>query len=324
MVKTSLEQAGGRNLERPFQRIQELFDFVGKMRGAQDWRFKYFEGEGVAGAVELPRDFQSLVSEYPDKYFIVGFDDARRDSYREEDLRERYVWLSTVLSRKFSDDRLREITFHEESVSKGNGMFMAITERINQKSMEEDDPDSFDMPVSPWGDSQVTYRIFPNGKKERIALDCTRVDEGMFDWEGGRKPVRWTRRLKVNERDSEKIEYEDFYMVGRTLKGGSKQLVVKTKVQGSLEEPKGIVVEIGSDCGSSRILYDADGIRVVLFDELMGSREIFAQDPTYSFLQESPIDSKKLLSALKMKIEMLQRDWDKPKTVFQGMKSLGV
>lgn len=320
-----------RELLLPFPLMKDLIDYakgcgLGSIDSYEVYTSDEIANESIRPAVPLPERFRSVVSNYPGTYFLVYYIDRSDDYYREGG-QFKEIGISTSEHRKTSDSRLREIHIKEPSASAGLGnvLRVEVEERVNEKSLISLNTAIGQDVNLPFGLARIGYEVRPDGSKRELAFYAERLDEGLFEWNGEQKHIRWLRDVKIDKSlETQVISYRDTYLVGLRPEGGSEQRSeVKFTIKGNLSEPQQIVIEIGSGPqATAEVLFqDEDkGVRVLLHKSIDKSGEaalnILKQNPNYAFMFKIPINTKELITALTFMIETLQNDWDKPQTVF--------
>ncbi len=322
----SLDRAGFRDIKRTFPLLKELFEYAEK-KGFDSISFDDYGSEGAGDnprAIEFPENFNSLVAEHPGKYFIVAYDN-RQSSYYKEGTRHRMVRLSTMRKRAQTNERIREVDLTETDPSFGNKAQIKVRESVNNKSFVDINTATGEEVEQPHGEAEYMYELDPQGVKTVKETHFNRLDEGLFQWKGENKPVRWVRNLRVekDEQDIPKTMYEDLYIIGRMEKGKSDERAqVKTYITGSAENPKSILIEIGIGApATAKVLYEDKqrNIKVLVHEGIKAYKDqlqIIQQEPAYAALFRKPVDIEELMKDISFKARMLQEDWDKPQTVF--------
>jgi hypothetical protein len=319
-----------RELADPFPGVRRLFAFA-KAHTHERSRYDY-GGEGgrvtqKSEGIPLPEEFLPLVAQYPDKYFVISCED-RKSEYYAPGTRFVEVLLSTVSRRGESDGRIREISFreHDASEGKGNAIFMTVSESVHEASFlsvnEQLGVDEGNK-SRPHGHMRTVSQVDVRGNTKVIEQDFERLDEGIFDWEGSPKRIRWFRSLRADLADGGGLSfvYRDTYLVGLKKEGGSEGLSV---VEIRVHPDKAIEVGIGSSAiGHGTLLYadEKEDIRIYEDDTVsqkhsIDRMDILRKDPNYAFLFERPISKASTLTLLMQKINGLRDDWDKPDVVF--------
>lgn len=327
----NLARVERRELADPFPSIRRLFAFAEKNTNERslDYYFGKEKDEEAPDQVPLPLEFAPLVAEYPGEYFVISFEDRREDSRNAKDTRHIEVLLSTVPWRAQSNERLREISFTEHAVSegKGNVVFMKVAEKVNEASFVHINEAKGDEVDRPGGQTHTVFEIDAKGVKNSKEQEFSRHDDGIFNWNGAQKRVRWIRTVRIETKSDtlSTLTHRDTYLVGMKERGGSEgSLVVETEI--TLDNTTETRVSIG--IGSAAITHgtviyeDADeGVRILQSTfmpphDTIKEMDILKQDPNYAFLFERPINKEKLLSTMMQKINALRNDWDKPSAVF--------
>lgn len=320
-----------RELELPFPLMKDLIDYA-KERGlsSETSYDDYIKGGAVEGKIRqvipLPERFSSLVAGYPGTFLLVYYID-RDDQYYKPETRYKEIGISSSEYRKSSDERLTEIHIKQPGVSTGFGNVLRIEveESINEKSFDKMNDEIGVKTDSSHGSARIEYEVTPDGARREVALASERLDEGMFEWGNEFKHVRWLRYIDVDKRgDTQVISYRDMYLVGLRPQGGSDERAeVKFSIDGNLNEPKSIKVEIGSGPESTAEIFFDDtehGIKIIVHKHYGVTLEqvynILRQNPNYAFLFKDPVDVSELRASLASMVATLQNDWDKPQTVF--------
>lgn len=324
---TSLVQREANELRQNFEQIKRLLDFAAQKLDP-DNSFDAYVGRIKQNkqVPKLPSALKGVVAAYPGEYFVVHYVD-RNSPHNAEGTRGRTVGLSTAEKRSQSDERVREIIFHEPGADERDPhMYMTVREMVNEKSFLSINEAGENEIERPHGQALVTYALSPDGRKEAGESSFSRLDEGIFEWRGEQQPVRWNRKLQVMNIPEETLwRYDDLYIIGRDQKGKSDERAqVKTEIRGSLENPVSIRVEVGIGGGFVGTMIYKDSTLEVFINNPFGSHrneaEILAMDPNYAFLvQGKEVDKERLLSVIRSKVRMLMEDWDKPHPVFGQM-----
>ncbi len=321
----------------PFPLMKELIDYVQESGLSSDNSFSEYvseetEDRAVGQAIPLPEKFFPLVADHPGTYFLVYYEDRDNDYYKKG-TRFKEVGISTSEYRKTGNKRLREIHIKQPSSSEGLGnvLRVEIEERVNEKGFTTLNTAIGEQVNLPHGMASIEYEVSPDGVKRELAFRSDRLDEGLFEWGGEQKHVRWLRELDVEKGgDIQMIFYRDTYLVGLKPEGGSgERAEVRFTINGNLNDPQSVLVEIGFGPESkAEVLFeDKDKkIKIVLHDFAGVSREkvlnILKQNPNYAFMFKDSVDTEELMSSLTSMVSMLQNDWDKPQAVFTQPASI--
>ncbi len=319
-----------------FGLTRELFEFAQDNNLGHEGGFRYSDVNNEFSdnpfAIELPQKFYPIIAEYPGKYWAVSFED-RFDPYYAKGTNMRLIKLSTVPKRSQTDDKIREISVSEPAPSEGLGniQFMFVRDSLMNKSFATINTASENQTDSPYGSAEMVYELDPVGSKKLVNSEFNRMDEGIFEWDSAKTPVRWLRylRMRQDKVSEAEIQYEDSYILGRHhQREDHKDTRVQVKITsvGKLDAPESMVVSIGSEVGSKNTVLFEDSlshVKVVLHDnDPWTTKEkmvkILKQDPNYAFLFEGDIDTDKLIELLKRKADLITNDWDKKSTVFSG------
>jgi len=320
-----LQPIENRELSNLFPLLKDLFKFA-ESKGVNTLAFQKYTGENEEenlNSIELPEKFLSLFPEHPGKYYLVGYEN-RKNPYYKEGTRNIWVRLSTVAKKIQTNEKIREIDIEEADMSEGNIMRTKVTDSIKNADFSQINTAEGDEVEQPHGSAQYIYETTPNGKKKITETSFNRLDEGLFLWKGKDQPVRWLRDLnmKKNKAGYSKFVYTDSYIIDRC----NVRANIKTTINGSLENPESIVVEIGhGSLNSAEIIYeDPEGkIKVYKHSGVQDDgMKVVKQDPNYSPLFEEKINPDELLETLRFKMLALKDDWDKPQNVFSDNKSL--
>jgi len=318
----------GREVADPFPVVHRLFTFAKENTDerSSDRYYEPVENAVVQDAIPLPSEFSLLVAQYPGEYFVAYFED-RADDYYAPGTRCKEVLLSTSPKKHQSDTRLREILFREYAPKegKGNVIYMTVMESVNEALVVDLNEGE---EIRPYGRMEREYEISAVGTRSLKRQEYQRLDEGIFDWGGISKRVRWLRKMHVEvEGKSTVMTHKDTYLVGLLERGGSEgslevEIEMRTRETGAQEITIGIGLlattdgkEIFSDPNAGvHILEKKSSSRIETIDQM----DILKQDPNYVALLERPIDKEKLLAMVVSKIDALKADWDKRGTIFSS------
>ena len=273
----------------------------------------------------LPKKFQDLVQDHPASYYIVAYDDRRGAGY-QEGTKHRMVRLSTVPVRSESNQLIREVDIKDVDPSMGNLIEMSVRESVNNQSFAEINEADDDEIEASHGEARCVYQIKPDGQKTVTQLKYNRLDEGLFQFGGSAKAVRWVRNLNIEgvDSDEQRLTYQDLYIIGRSRdvkKEGRAE--IRSEINGSGSEFKSITIQMGipDPSESERVIVDDQerGVKIIIHDNLPGyenQEDVLRDDPVYSILFEEPIDIDRFSQLLKGRIDMLQDQWDQPQSVY--------
>jgi len=315
-----------REIKITFSELKKLFTFAEKNLNFETSYGAYVSEEDnkIQEAVPFPEEFRYLLPPSGEQYYLVYYTN-RNDPYNAKGTRGRTIGISTSPFRKNTNERVKEIEFKEPGSDENDShMYMTVMEKVNEQSFTKINEKNDEEVEMPHGSAEITYSLRDDGKKEVVGSRFDRLDEGLFDWKGQKQPVRWVRRLRIENKSARsELVYSDYYIIGRTTNTTmDERAEVKTTITGTLDNPEKIKVTIGSDYKGKEIFND-DKLQVFVGDPIGQSDkdylEILKQDPTYGqLLTGTGVDVENIISIIQSKIKMLQVDWDKPHNIFGG------
>ncbi|MES2059860.1 MAG: hypothetical protein V4438_02410 [Patescibacteria group bacterium] len=327
-----------------FSRTRELFDFA-EQNGIDRSGLIYGDLNNEFAenpyAKELPQKFYPIIADYPGKYWAVSFED-RFDPYYAKGTNMRLIRLSTVPKRSQSDDKIREISISEPATSEGLGnvQFMFIKDSIKNQSFTNINTSPENQADAPDGSAELVYELDAAGRKRLVTQEFNRMDEGIFEWNATKTPVRWLRNLQIKQdkRNEANIQYEDMYILGRHHQNENrrdKRVRVRITALGKSDGYKNILISIGQEIGDKQetLFEDKRNNTKVIFNDnepwtTKGEIvEFLRQDPNYSFLFDGSASYEKIIELLRQKSNLVTNDWDKPNAVFaagleEGQKTI--
>lgn len=311
----------------PFALLKDLFEYAREI-GLNETSFEAYANhelpENPAIAV-LPKKFESLVADFPGKFYLVSFDD-RSSSYYRAGTRSVTARLSTVKKKNISNQAIQEIDLEQVDPTDGNVLRITQTSSINNKSFVDLNSAPEDEVEQPHGQARNIFEVDAMGYKNFKSSQYDRLDEGFFDWHGQRRPVRWVRNAEASLSDdgAKQLFYKELFIIGREMP--DERAEVRVTISGDLENPQSILVEIGyGPLQTARVIINENNLKVVEHEPINAYKnqiEIIRNDPNYAFLFEKSADPNQLVKIVQAKVRSLQTDWDKPANIFTEDKSL--
>jgi len=311
----SLARRKSPELKRPFPLIQDLFAFAKKNK------IEFRQDEVT---VELPEEFQPLVADLPNKYFIVAYED-RRDSYYKEDTRGQIITLSTVKSRAETDELTNEFQISQMNKARADRVEVKVRQAVMDKSFERINEAEGEELEQSHGSAWYTYELDEHGQKYPQKMEFNRLDEGLFKMGEVARPVRWLRTLDIEKQKNQpdNIGYMDYYMIRDDENPAMfTRTQIKSKIVGNLDKPQSVFIEVGSGPEESAEVLVNDQVHALKFiihkdwsdkDPL----KIIKDDPVYAPLFNKEVNVDLFVEGLQSRMQSLKEDWHKPQSVYE-------
>ena len=321
---TGLTPYQDREIEISFPLIQKLFEAGQNIFGGVDngSNSDYFNAENLpVRSVKLPEEFAPLtLDDNSNSYFLVYYEDRSGEYYKDKGGRKKSACISTQKRSYESNDRLKEITYSSED----SGFYLTITEKTNNRAYEDFYNNENRDLVEPNGRMKAKYKLTGGVGKELVELTASRVDEVKFPGlDGQLQPGRWLRDLQIDPHE-DSTRYKELYILNRAAPGNEnldeKRAQVTFKITGKADNPRKVDVFIGFEflaTVSSKVIFEDNGVKVILPDESEADLEILRSDPNFEFLQDGKFDAEKVKDFVSERIGLLQRQWDQPQSVFE-------
>lgn len=322
--KTIVPFTLNRELRVQFPLIEEFFRygqqiFGGLYNGSPS---NYFQ-EGGNPDVRIrklpPKYTQLALDNSPIQYYVVYFDDRRDEYYKEN--RGRSICISTHKKSSESNSLIREVTYQEDA----SGMSVTTRETVNAYSFRTLNTADSDTLETPNGSKTVTYKLRENGEPILQYMFVSRMDEVFTPYQGESRPARLHRSMEYNRKDNI-TTYSEQIILNRSRDIQEEvRIYSKILVEGTLEDPQGIVFDVGFGFWNpaDEVVIDKDrNIRIVVEKGCEGDAEVLKQDPEVAFLFESNPDPDHVNELLRNKIKTIVDHWDKPTSVFETSDAL--